>query len=125
MASRLREGDRGGVERMADSLGYEYGVPHGRADKVEKQLNELAAQGWEFVAVASGTLFMTSIGIAGAYHAAFAQTNTCGSQLAAAASCTITVTFKPTAKGTTAATVMIVDSASTSPQKVNVAGVGN
>ena len=34
---------------------YEYKVLHGRADKVEAQLNELAAVGWEFVAVASGS----------------------------------------------------------------------
>ena len=34
---------------------YEYKVLHGRADKVEAHLNELAAAGWEFVAVASGS----------------------------------------------------------------------
>jgi hypothetical protein len=34
---------------------YEYKVLHGRADKVEAQLNELAAAGWQFVALASGT----------------------------------------------------------------------
>jgi hypothetical protein len=46
---------------MADSSGCEYKILHGSADKVEKQLNELAGQGWEFVAVASGTGGLGSI----------------------------------------------------------------
>jgi hypothetical protein len=40
---------------MADAAVYEYRVLHGRAGKVERQLNELAAAGWEFVALASGS----------------------------------------------------------------------
>jgi hypothetical protein len=40
---------------MAGPADYEYKILHGRADKVEQQLNELTAQDWEFVAIASGT----------------------------------------------------------------------
>ncbi len=40
---------------MADAAAYEYRVLHGRPDKVERELNELAAAGWEFVALASGS----------------------------------------------------------------------
>lgn len=40
---------------MADAPIYKYKLLHGRADKVETELNELAAAGWEFVAVASGS----------------------------------------------------------------------
>jgi hypothetical protein len=40
---------------MDGSLYQEFKILHGRRDKVEKQLNELTAQGWEFVAVASGS----------------------------------------------------------------------
>src|SRR2546421_376632 len=42
----------------------------------------------------------------------FAQTNTCGSSVAINASCTITVTFTPTAEGTRTGSVSISDNAS-------------
>src|SRR2546426_1128375 len=48
----------------------------------------------------------------------FAQTHTCGSSLAAGASCTISVTFKPTASGTRSAALSVTDNAAGSPQKV-------
>src|SRR3989442_6907180 len=49
-----------------------------------------------------GTTLLTINGIAitGTNAGDFAQTHTCGSSLAAGASCTISVTFKPTASGT-------------------------
>jgi hypothetical protein len=40
---------------VADVSVYEYRVLHGRADKVEAQLNELATAGWEFVVLSSGS----------------------------------------------------------------------
>src|SRR5262245_50616185 len=39
----------------------------------------------------------------------FAQTNTCGTSVAAGGSCTINVTFTPTATGTRSAAVTITD----------------
>jgi hypothetical protein len=54
----------------------------------------------------------------------FLQTNTCGSSVAAGASCTITVTFRPTTINTLTGSVAIADNASGSPQTVAVSGVG-
>jgi hypothetical protein len=53
--------------------------------------------------------------------------NTCGSSLAAGASCTITITFSPSAKGARAATLTITDNAggvSGSQQSVAISGNG-
>jgi Protein of unknown function (DUF1573) len=54
----------------------------------------------------------------------FAETNTCGSSLAPGASCTITVTFTPTAAGSRTGVVTITDNASSSPQIVALSGTG-
>lgn len=54
----------------------------------------------------------------------FAQTNNCGSSLAAGASCTINVTFQPTALGLRSGSVSISDNAPGSPQIVAVSGNG-
>src|SRR5207249_1967870 len=48
----------------------------------------------------SGPLSISSIAITGANSGDFAQTNNCGSSVAAGAKCTINVTFRPTATGT-------------------------
>ena len=54
----------------------------------------------------------------------FSQTNTCGSSLAASASCTLSVTFNPTAGGTRTGAVTITDTAAGSPQTVTLTGTG-
>jgi hypothetical protein len=54
----------------------------------------------------------------------FAQTNTCGSSVAAAGSCTISVTFTPTVVGTQVGTLTIADNAAGSPHGVILSGVG-
>jgi hypothetical protein len=54
----------------------------------------------------------------------FSQTNTCGSSVAAGASCTLSVTFKPTATGTRTGVVTITDNAVGSPQTVALTGTG-
>ncbi len=54
----------------------------------------------------------------------FAQTNTCGSQLAPDASCTADVTFRPTATGTRSGTLSIASSAPGSPLTVALTGTG-
>ncbi len=51
--------------------------------------------------------------------------NTCPSTVAAGGSCTITVTFTPHVTGNRSAFVKVIDSASTSPQSVKLAGTGN
>jgi len=55
----------------------------------------------------------------------FSAANTCGSSLAAGASCTINVTFKPTQIDTRSGTLLVSDAASGSPQKVSLVGTGS
>jgi HYDIN/CFA65/VesB family protein/centrosomal CEP192-like protein len=52
----------------------------------------------------------------------FAQSNNCGSSLAAGAKCTISVTFTPTATGTLTGVVTVSDTASNSPQSITLSG---
>ena len=68
----------------------------------------------------SATLSITSITVSGD----FSQTNTCGSSVAVGASCTLSVTFKPTAAGTRTGAVTITDNASPATQTVSLTGTG-
>ena len=52
----------------------------------------------------------------------FAQTNNCANSLAASASCTINVTFKPTGNGNRTGALTFTDNASDSPQTVSLSG---
>src|SRR5207247_8134408 len=72
----------------------------------------------------STALSIGSIAITGADSGDFAQTNNCGSSLAAGAQCTINVTFTPSAGGTRTATLTVTDSASGSPQTASLSGTG-
>ncbi len=54
----------------------------------------------------------------------FEQTNTCGSSVNSGASCTISVTFKPTQAGSRTGEVTITDSAFNSPQTAPLTGTG-
>ncbi|PYV19321.1 MAG: hypothetical protein DMG21_01985, partial [Acidobacteria bacterium] len=67
---------------------------------------------------------ISSIGITGSNSGDFAETNNCGSSLAAGAHCTINVTFTPTAINTRTATLTVTDSATNSPQTASLSGVG-
>jgi hypothetical protein len=67
---------------------------------------------------------ISRISITGANRADFAETNTCGSGVAAGASCFITVTFTPSAKGGRSASVTVTDNGGGSPQNVTLAGTG-
>src|SRR5207253_2732975 len=64
------------------------------------------------------SLTINSIAITGTNAGDFAQTHTCGISLAAGASCSISVTFKPTSSGTRTAALSITDNAAASPQPV-------
>ena len=66
----------------------------------------------------TAALTITSITISKKYTV----TNTCGSSLAAGSSCTITVSFAPTAVGTITGTVSVTDNASGSPQTFSMTG---
>jgi hypothetical protein len=74
----------------------------------------------------SGTAAMsiTSVALTGTNAGDFAQTNTCGSSVAASANCTISVTFTPLASGSRTASVSITDNAAGSPQTVSLSGTG-
>ncbi len=56
--------------------------------------------------------------------APFAETNTCGSSLAAGASCTVSVTFTPTAGGAASGSLSVASSAPGSPLTVALSGTG-
>ena len=68
----------------------------------------------------SSTLTISSISTSGDY----AETNTCGTSLAASTNCTINVTFTPSTTGSRTGTLSISDSASNSPQTVSLTGTG-
>src|SRR5436309_2299639 len=61
-------------------------------------------------------LSISSIAITGTNSGDFAQTNNCGTSLAANSSCTINVTFTPTATGSRTATLSVNDKSSRMPQ---------
>ncbi|MGA3131278.1 MAG: choice-of-anchor D domain-containing protein [Terracidiphilus sp.] len=68
---------------------------------------------------------ISSITIGGANPGNFKIfSQTCGSSLAASASCTVNVVFAPTATGSSTATLTFVDSDSSSPQTVTLSGTG-
>ena len=68
----------------------------------------------------TATLTITSITTTGD----FAQTNNCGTTVAAGAGCTISVTFTPPTINTRTGTVSVVDNAPASPQTVTLTGTG-
>jgi hypothetical protein len=69
----------------------------------------------------NATLSIASIKVSGD----FSQTNNCGSKVTAGASCTLSVTFKPTATGTRTGAVTITDNASPATQTVSLSGSGS
>ena len=56
--------------------------------------------------------------------APFAETNTCGSSIAAGASCTVSVKFSPTAAGAAAGSLSVASNAPGSPLTVALSGTG-
>jgi dienelactone hydrolase len=74
--------------------------------------------------VGSTRLNISSITITGADPGDFSQMNNCGTGIGGHGSCTITVTFRPTVRGTRSADVSISDDGGGSPQQVSLSGVG-
>jgi hypothetical protein len=68
----------------------------------------------------SAAATMSSIGVTGP----FGESNNCGTSLAAGASCTVGVTFAPTAAGAATGTVSVNSSAPGSPLTVALSGTG-
>ena len=71
-------------------------------------------------------LTITAINLTGTNPADFNRTTTCSfvTPLAPGASCTISVSFRPTATGSRTASVTIKDNGGGSPQQVPVSGTG-
>ena len=74
--------------------------------------------------IGTANLTISRIVITGSNAGDFSQTTTCGTSLAAGASCKINVKFKPTGSGTRTAALNISDNAAGSPQKVTLSGIG-
>jgi hypothetical protein len=68
----------------------------------------------------SSAVSMSSIGVTGP----FGETNNCGTSLGAGASCTVSVTFTPTAAGSATGTLSVASSAPSSPLTVALSGTG-
>ena len=68
----------------------------------------------------SSAVSMSSIGVTGP----FGESNNCGTSLAADASCTVSVTFAPTAAGAATGTLSVNSSAPGSPLTVGLSGTG-
>ncbi|MGO4880372.1 MAG: FG-GAP-like repeat-containing protein [Bryobacteraceae bacterium] len=89
-----------------------------------------AAQNVVLVNTGSGPLTLTGIAVSGANAADFPQTNTCGTlpaQLAAGASCTVSVTFDPSIAGAESAALTFTDNSNNTPgssQAVSLSGTG-
>jgi hypothetical protein len=74
----------------------------------------------------TATLAISKMAISGTNNADFKFTTTCGSSLGVGASCAVTITFKPGAKGTRTGTWSIYDNDGyrASPQAVSLIGTG-
>jgi hypothetical protein len=72
----------------------------------------------------SSTVTISAVTFTGANPGDFSQSNTCSSPLATAGTCSVTVTFSPTASGARAATLTLTDDAPTSPQTALLTGTG-
>jgi len=69
-------------------------------------------------------LTVNSMQMTGANAADFASANTCGTTVASGASCTISITFTPSAGGAETANLVINDSQVGSPQTIGITGTG-
>jgi hypothetical protein len=85
-----------------------------------------SAQGLTLSNTGNSALTLTGLAFSGTNASEFAETDNCGGSVATGASCTINVTFSPTATGTRTAALNIMDDATSpsSPQTVALTGTG-
>jgi len=69
----------------------------------------------------TSTINLTSITPSGDF---VVSSNSCGSSLTVGSSCSLQVAFKPTASGSRTGTLTVVDTGVTSPEVVNLSGIG-
>jgi len=72
----------------------------------------------------SAPMAVSSVAVTGSNSGDFAETDNCSAPLAVGGSCTINVTFTPSASGARAATLSVADNATGSPQGVSLNGTG-
>jgi hypothetical protein len=72
----------------------------------------------------TASVTLSSIALGGTNATSFVDLNGCAATLAANASCSVYVAFKPTAAGALTGTLTITDNATGSPQKVTLTGTG-
>ena len=72
----------------------------------------------------TGAVAINGVRITGTDPTLFTQTNTCGSSIGPGASCTVSVTFKPTGSGTSSAAVTIGNNGGGGPLTVALSGSG-
>ena len=72
----------------------------------------------------AASLTITGITLSGSAPADYSKSTTCTASLDVGSSCTVSVIFKPTAKGTRAAALNISHNATGSPQQVSLTGPG-
>ncbi len=70
----------------------------------------------------NATLTISSIAVTGTNSADFAETHTCGGNIAINASCTISVTFAPSAEGARSAAVTITSNAQNGTRTISLSG---
>ncbi|HWB34966.1 MAG TPA: choice-of-anchor D domain-containing protein, partial [Rugosimonospora sp.] len=79
-----------------------------------------AAQAVTVTNTGTAAASVSGISVSGDYS----QTNNCGASIAAGASCTVSVSFRPTASGTRTGTLTITSNATNSPTTVALTGTG-
>jgi len=72
----------------------------------------------------NASLNINGISITGTDASDFTQSNNCGSSLPPAGSCTVKITFTPTASGSRTASLAVSDTAPGSPQSASLVGTG-
>jgi len=83
-----------------------------------------AAQTATLANTGTAPLTIGSIGVTGTNAGDYGQTSACPATLAAGASCSISVTFAPTASGSRVASLSVTDDAAGSPHAVALTGTG-
>ena len=84
-----------------------------------------AAQQVILTNTSSVQLNITSIALTGTYPGDYAQTNNCGSSVAAGSTCTFSITFTPSSTGLRLASVTITGNTSKGSQNLNLNGTGS
>jgi hypothetical protein len=73
----------------------------------------------------AAALNISNMAFTGGHPLDYNETDTCGTSVAAGATCSISITFTPDGSGPRAATLNLTDNANNSPQLVRVSGTGN